>query len=1458
MNPRAGDTVTSTKPPTTNTTTTTSTTTTGARRFGHVALRPETATSAKAHRAPRKRRQQVEPELPQQQSVTRPRPEVNTPPPEKSRRRAATAEQAAGERAASKSRLGDFFSSLASRIRSPKNADTMQGNHENLESQEFCRNDVTQAAAKREGNEEIVQSTRVDFKKRRKLGIDRRAQKCESDANCEAEVTLRDAKSENTNAHECGCSEHLGENCDASTSDSKNEGEIPSKLVLKCDSYVVLNKILDQETDATDGEYAHETTVDVGMENRIADECNTDLLLSERKTDDEGESKIIDMCRSIVASMCEKIQDTEEAEQSKNSSEPMITNEFEALDLPADDRNLQPNDRNLHPTLSTASMTSQESIPIELEVDSAEAQKNTSAQRRVEKEKDPPIESESRISLRPSNPRPSSRSPRWDDTVRLRKTIQWLEEGSRRLREDLASVRSELHEERRAAKLARRELDTAIREARSIEAAKYAGVISELKARLSQSPSRSAMDSLPSLSKTDLLKDENHRREMAALKKRLAEAESTIQKLKTNSLDRGRAKKKNKEDESGKLANAEVRKLEVEVQSLRATNKKLEEKLHIAEESARARAAELRVQHESHEAELSALQKALRSDTIKMIDEIQSKNREIEKLEKLVNECAQMNQKLRTKEDETMRKLRESERSHQIRLASRIEEKIHHDDHMGDLCKVDCDEDAAATKFDRLRELAVEQQEVIEVLRQAVKEKERKLEQLSNKRRKEEFYKQWLELEPVAEVDDEDEHQQEEGDSALSSAPSSLSPQPNASRNNGVTREAYENVLIEIEELQTKLLEEQQELCHARSQVRDLEKALLQETRGSQNNRRALSEKLRVAEEREASLIAEISELREQNELLEFRVLELEESPNPRDTPDPADSGIVSPEPIHLYKDHQSSKHRDRAVATVIPYTSSYSHPVLPIDPQKAPLSLQESGIFEEEDVEEEEIEDHVDDESKIELASQSTQTEAPAGELLQEVQRLQELRARIQERAAKVPPVSPISDRKNEAPCDFALDVTPLRERIRELEERLNAHESERRVSKQREEELLDENYRLTEKTFWLEAELKKLQEKLNEVKLSSDAETMTDQVVRRQLAVQTDVYEQCQVVDNENKTVMDDVDNSSEMSRCQRLYTAAISNQDESGSAQSLTKASLDSDSTSKRQPCLDCSELWKDCDARIHNLASLRQQIASLEHRESAFFETLRQADATWAKLEADYEAKQKEMNERLTAQVELNRALFEHLTKLNKMAEKTLKDRPEEPMEVDDDVTASCKSDLTRATQTDELESCRCQTTPSLSRSSSSATTGLIVRADSSRVSTISRTSITMAPAGCDDIDTSTILLAAADPPAEIATEAKEEDNAQPCASGQIPNPATSADAPQRADHQKTEGQQQPEALVSIDESSSDKKVSKPSKGAGMVRQGMSSVRSKAISFERNLVVSSARSRRRLTLYQEICV
>lgn len=75
------------------------------------------------------------------------------------------------------------------------------------------------------------------------------------------------------------------------------------------------------------------------------------------------------------------------------------------------------------------------------------------------------------------------RTEKVDDVMRLRKTIQWLEEGARRMREDLAAVRSELHEERKATKLARRDLETAIRDTRVLEAAKNQQIISDLKLR---------------------------------------------------------------------------------------------------------------------------------------------------------------------------------------------------------------------------------------------------------------------------------------------------------------------------------------------------------------------------------------------------------------------------------------------------------------------------------------------------------------------------------------------------------------------------------------------------------------------------------------------------------------------------------------------------------------------------------------------------------------------------------------------------------------------------------------------------------------------------------------------------------------------------------------------------------------------------------------------------------------
>ncbi|XP_063992595.1 uncharacterized protein LOC135170565 isoform X6 [Diachasmimorpha longicaudata] len=718
---------------------------------------------------------------------------------------------------------------------------------------------------------------------------------------------------------------------------------------------------------------------------------------------------------------------------------------------------------------------------------------------------------------------------RRNDSARLRKTIQWLEDGARKLREDLADTRSELYEERRASKILKRDVEVAVREARCMEAAKHQKIISELKLRLAQSPARAADPAQLTSVKVEMLKEENHRREISIARKRLAEADETIRKLRSSSLDPGGSDMNKRR----KLNGPDAQRMDNEMRRLREANKRLEEKLQ-------------------------------------------------------------------------MRKLRESERGHQIRLGPPIEDKINRH-RTTDSCKDNYD----ISEVDRLREVAIEQQEIIEFLRQALKERERKLDQLSNKKRKEEFYKQWLELEPVAEVDDEEEH--EEDDSALSSGPSSLSPQPGGHwQSTGVSRETYEGLLLEFEELQTKYLEAQHELSHAKIQVRDLEQALLQETRGSQNSRRVLSDKLRETEERESCLQAEISELREQNELLEFRVLELEETGGPRESPDTADSGIVSPEPIQLFKDPSTKQHR--AIATVIPY-NSYAQSLSPVLVQKPPLSLQESGIFEE------------DDDDQVEWATCGTQTETPSGDLLQEVQRLQELRERIQERAVKVPLESLETDDR----------LTSYKERIQDLEERLAIYEADeiarsqnQLVAKQREEDVLDENYKLTERVYWLENELRNLQEV---GKSLVDVGTMTD------------------VIDSQNFEISTDVGITKSLdipaaSPCGRILYDDLKEIDDAGVRSLMTGESELSGCSEllkrgQETNCVGCSMMRKDYSEQIRKSSllegSLRRRIVDLETREMAFSKTLQKVDATWGPLElsrvVDFRKSEEEREEKV---------------------------------------------------------------------------------------------------------------------------------------------------------------------------------------------------------------------------------
>lgn len=88
------------------------------------------------------------------------------------------------------------------------------------------------------------------------------------------------------------------------------------------------------------------------------------------------------------------------------------------------------------------------------------------------------------------------------------------------------------------------------------------------------SPSRSP---LTSSFKPDPVKDENHKRELSTLRKRLADAENTIRRLEWQSL---RSQANTTRSTNGTLY-SEVRRMETEVRSLRSDNEKLEEKLRV-------------------------------------------------------------------------------------------------------------------------------------------------------------------------------------------------------------------------------------------------------------------------------------------------------------------------------------------------------------------------------------------------------------------------------------------------------------------------------------------------------------------------------------------------------------------------------------------------------------------------------------------------------------------------------------------------------------------------------------------------------------------------------------------------------------------------------------------------------------------------------------------------------------
>ncbi|XP_055688464.1 uncharacterized protein LOC129792975 isoform X2 [Lutzomyia longipalpis] len=172
-----------------------------------------------------------------------------------------------------------------------------------------------------------------------------------------------------------------------------------------------------------------------------------------------------------------------------------------------------------------------------------------------------------------------------------------------------------------------------------------------------------------------------------------------------------------------------------------------------------------------------------------------------------------------------------------------------------------------------------------------------------------------------------------DNDSALSSAPPSLSPQPNSPPDVWQTYNTKEVVCHgslqkEIDFLQRENDALNVQLCASREKIRELEKALIVTQNG--NHTQHLMEKIRLLEQKESELHKEAYELKEQNELLEFRIVELEEShdkwslrsnstPDTRDVwtdtekehddlmmSERSDSGVTSPHSHHQLDDRTS------------------------------------------------------------------------------------------------------------------------------------------------------------------------------------------------------------------------------------------------------------------------------------------------------------------------------------------------------------------------------------------------------------------------------------------------------------------------------------------------------------------------------------------------------------------------
>ncbi|XP_023714854.1 protein MLP1 homolog isoform X5 [Cryptotermes secundus] len=504
------------------------------------------------------------------------------------------------------------------------------------------------------------------------------------------------------------------------------------------------------------------------------------------------------------------------------------------------------------------------------------------------------------------------------------------------LRSDLNTTRMAFDSERAAMRALKRDRAAEIKAVREEEAEKCRNLLSDLKSRLERDHENALQRQKDAITKT-LNSGMLHelKTKDAEMRQALKEAQAREESLKLQLRDAVRAGRDAAGAQQTGASSGAIQKLQQEVTELRLQNKQLEERLQVVTEADRQKAYDLRSQHEEHEMKLVQLRKTSQLETHKLLGELKSKERTILQLERQLNlqtgRVQEQRERLLKRQHEAhTRECDCSEvnytRAREKRLVQRLGGqhtimKKAVDTHAQDkkeMVSGDSDEELET----RHRDVGTRNRATGE-LQEETKDKNRKFDQLTNRHRKEEmrrYYRHFMELEPVVELEEDSGGGE---DSPTSSSSPSLSPQSDPEDMWAkLPDKRYHDTLYscllkehlelqrEYQFLQTRLKKElaepnrirlrlEHELAAARTHARKLKRKLADQEGGSS-----------VLKERIAALQAEVHDLREQNELLEFRILELEEchenlsvrshGPDTRDvwtdteSDDVSDSGVQS------------------------------------------------------------------------------------------------------------------------------------------------------------------------------------------------------------------------------------------------------------------------------------------------------------------------------------------------------------------------------------------------------------------------------------------------------------------------------------------------------------------------------------------------------------------------------------